>query len=60
MGKAKVADLRPVDIRRRTADERERSYAELYSFPGRRLPCWAIKFRKSLLLTGKLASASQF
>ncbi|WP_299665104.1 FMN-binding glutamate synthase family protein [uncultured Ruegeria sp.] len=32
MGKAKVSDLRPSDIRRRTADERERSYAELYSF----------------------------
>ena len=32
MGKEKVTDLRPIDIRRRTADERERSYAELYSF----------------------------
>ena len=32
MGKGKVADLRPSDIRRRTADERERSYAELYEF----------------------------
>jgi glutamate synthase domain-containing protein 2 len=32
MGKAKVSDLHPSDIRRRTADERERSYAELYSF----------------------------
>ncbi|WP_299948984.1 FMN-binding glutamate synthase family protein [uncultured Ruegeria sp.] len=31
MGKAKVSDLRPSDIHRRTADERERSYAELYS-----------------------------
>ncbi len=32
MGKAKVSELRPSDIRRRTADEREQSYAELYSF----------------------------
>ena len=30
MGKETVAELRPSDIRRRTADERERSYAELY------------------------------
>lgn len=32
MGKAKVSDLRPADIHRRTADERERSYAQLYDF----------------------------
>ncbi len=32
MGKERVSDLRPSDIFRRTADECERSYAELYSF----------------------------
>ncbi|KIC45706.1 glutamate synthase [Ruegeria sp. ANG-S4] len=32
MGKASVADLRPADIRRRMADEGERSYAEMYEF----------------------------
>ncbi len=32
MGKSTVAELRPVDIRRRMADEGEKSYAELYDF----------------------------
>lgn len=32
MGKERVSDLRPSDIFRRTADEREWSYAQLYTF----------------------------
>ncbi|WP_171212400.1 FMN-binding glutamate synthase family protein [Ruegeria sp. HKCCA5426] len=32
MGKSTVSELRPSDIRRRTADEREHSYGELYTF----------------------------
>ena len=32
MGKATVSDLHPRDIRRRMADEGERSYAEMYEF----------------------------
>ncbi len=32
MGKSRVSQLQPSDIHRRTADERERSYGELYTF----------------------------
>jgi len=32
MGRNRVSDLKPADILRRTADERERSYDELYTF----------------------------
>ena len=59
MGKEKVTDLRPADIRRRTADERERSYAELFSFLeegallGKKIP-------EEFAADWQAASASQF